>query len=233
MYLFICTHHLHINTNLHQHHSPQQWLRLFSQGNIITECDCGWFSWTVCVSALTQYSVFRSFCSTHIKVSLLFYSCRIHKWKWWLAQTHAHVPTSEVECEALAVAHELPGRCSNVFFFLKRATLNGLWKWDHGQGSFTRCSWRRLWFFFFLTHWFSKGRMWLGQWVRGRTEARDSNRRCDAAVPFPPSADVQDWSDSLLLSFTPCLRWSSAPVYRYEPAAGWIRPHWKVSTQGQ
>lgn len=148
MYLFICIHHLHINTNLHQHHSPQQWLRLFSQGNIITECDCGWFSWTVCISALTRYSVFRSFCSTHIKVSLLFYSCRIHKWKWWLAQTHAHVPTSEVECEALAVAHELSGRCSYVVFFLKRATLNGLWKWDHGQGSFTRCSWRRLWFFF-------------------------------------------------------------------------------------
>lgn len=118
-------------------------------------------------------------------------------------------------------------------FFLKRATLNGLWKWDHGQGSFTRCSWRRLRFFFFLTHWFSKGWMWLGQWVRGRREARDSNRRCDAADPFPPSADVQDWSDSLLLSFIPCLRWSSAPVFRYEPAAGWIRPHWKVSTQGQ
>lgn len=121
MYLFICTHHLHINTNLYQHHSPQQWLRLFSQGNIITECDCGWFSWTVCVSALTQYSVFRSFCSTHIKVSLLFYSCRIHKWKWWLAQTHAHVPTSEVECEALAVAHELSGRCSYVVFFFKES----------------------------------------------------------------------------------------------------------------
>lgn len=117
IYLFICTHHLHINTYLHQHHSPQQWLRLFSQGNIITECDCGWFSWTVCVSALTQYSVFRSFCSTHIKVSLLFYSCRIHKWKWWLAQTHVHVPTSEVECEALAVAHELSGRRSYVVFF--------------------------------------------------------------------------------------------------------------------
>lgn len=117
IYLFICTHHLHINTYLHQHHSPQQWLRLFSQGNIITECDCGWFSWTVWVSAMTQYSVFRSFCSTHIKVSLLFYSCRIHKWKWWLAQTHVHVPTSEVECEALAVAHELSGRRSYVVFF--------------------------------------------------------------------------------------------------------------------
>lgn len=78
-------------------------------------------------------------------------------------------------------------------------------------------------FFFFLTHWFSKGWMWLGQWLRGRRGARDSNRRCDAADTFPPSADVQDWSDSLLLPFTPCLRWSSAPVFRYEPAAGWSK----------
>lgn len=30
-------------------------------------------------------------------------------------------------------------------------------------------------------------------------------------------------TDSLLLPFTPCVHWSSAPVFRFEPAVGWSK----------